>query len=118
MSVVSERSLNALQDNGHLEFEVVVAAEVTQSGRIEKYDVGIWKFYRKGFKLQWEKGGKPSKPELKEEVVLRLRGETNNRDTYLTSGYNDHSSYDGMTATSVVRFVDFLKNNKITLAVK
>ena len=118
MLVVSERSLSALQDNQHLEFVAVVAAEVTQSGKIEKLDVEIWKFFKKGLKLQWEKSGSPMMPTLKEEVVLKLRAETRNSNTYLTQGYNDHPTGDGMTAASIVRFVDFLKKNKITLVVK
>ncbi|MDP3727838.1 MAG: hypothetical protein Q8R18_00120 [bacterium] len=118
MSVVSEISLKALQDNQHLEFEAVLVAEVTQIGKIEKYDVEIWKFFKKGLKLQWVQNGKPVMPRLKDEVVLKLRAETRNSSTYLTSGYNDHSTHDGMTPASVVRFVDFLKKNKITLAVK
>ena len=118
MSVVSERSLNALGDNMHLEFRAVLAAEVTQSGKIENFDVEIWKFFKKGLKLQWEQKGKPTAPQLREEVVLKLRGETRNSMTFLTSGYNDHSTHDGMQAASVVKLVEFLKRNKITLAVK
>ena len=115
MSVVSEKILNALQDNKFLSFEAVLAAEVTNSGKIEKYDVEIWKFFKKGLKLQWEQKSKPCLPELKEDVVLKLHGETRNSSSFLTSGYNDHPTGEGMTAASVVKLIDFLKKNKITL---
>ncbi len=118
MSVVSEGSLSALQDNQNISFGVVLAGEITQSGKIETFDVEIWKFSQKGLKLQWEQNGKPNMPKLKEEIILKLRVETRNSNTFLTSGYNDHTTHDGMTPASVVRLVDFFRRNKITLVVK
>lgn len=118
MSVVTKEQLEGLLANSGLKLRAFLGSEVTKSGVVEVFDVDIWKPYKGGFKFQWEIAGKPFNvvSHLKVEVVADLSTETKNRNTFLTSGYNDDLSMDGgMKVDSVLRFVAYLKSKNINL---
>lgn len=115
---ISERSLNALTDGASLgPYRVALPSEITRSGMPEVFEVFIFKKFKGGYKLQWERSGKPRLPELKSEIQLKLKAATKNSDTYLTKGFNDHPSHDGMVVGSVNRFLEILKSNRIAFSV-
>jgi hypothetical protein len=112
-------AIKTLKDNGHLgPYPVTVAAEATQSKRAEMFTVEIWKFFKKGYKLQWEQNRNPKMPQLKSSLVFVFRGETRNSNTYLTSGYDSAGGGNGMrTPEEVVKLINFMKQHGVLIDV-
>jgi hypothetical protein len=114
MGVVSEKSLSALENGGFLEFNCGIGRGLNQSGLVEVYKVFIFKTRNGFFKLQWEMGKRPSLPVLKEEIREKIVAETKNKNSFLTSGY-DNARGGGMDQNSLLRFINFLNSLGIKL---
>jgi hypothetical protein len=106
-------NIGKLRDNEHLgPYNVTILSNVTKSNEAEIFEVEIWKFFRKGYKLQWEQNGKP---DLNRVSDLLFIGETRNSVSKLTSGYNNHSEGGMMTPEDVVRLIKFMIQHGILI---
>ncbi len=75
-------------------FIIFIPKKATVSGEEEAYDIIIFKNNSSLYKLAWEKSGNPKMPDLKEEIKQSLVKATNNKTTYLTSGFVTYKGND------------------------
>ena len=113
------REIQALGDNQEtLVHRTVVSAQSSASGKPVVFDVVVFKKFKGGYKLQYTAEGseKPQLPQLNQAAIAGIQQVVGRSSTYLTSGFGNHRSGDGMAdPETVVRFVDVLKKNGITV---